>query len=192
MTKQIIIVKIENEFKANGKGGGYNLLKVTFTDQGKVMTRNVMSFVAKQVYEVLKDAKPNDLVEVTEQPSKDPRYVEFASAKILGTAPASSVSKAVGGTSSGGTYATAEERAATQRNIVRQSTVGYSLTLHTLQGKTKASLDDVLKVASEIEEYVFNGLSRDAVSQSVASAKKANSEHRAAQSADELNDDIPY
>jgi hypothetical protein len=53
------------------------------------------------------------------------------------------------------TYATAEERAQTQKYIVRQSSVSSALRLAEINGNKKAILAEILKDARVIEDWVM-------------------------------------
>lgn len=57
--------------------------------------------------------------------------------------------------SSGGNWATAEERAQTQVYIVRQSSLTNALKLLELQGNKKATTQDVVELASTFEAWVL-------------------------------------
>lgn len=55
----------------------------------------------------------------------------------------------------GGSWQTAEERAATQKYIVRQSSITNALKLLELRGDKKATVESVILVAEEFEAWVF-------------------------------------
>lgn len=70
------------------------------------------------------------------------------------SAPAASSSGTQKATTRGGDWPTAEERKATQTQIVRQSSLGHAVSLVTAQGNKKATPADVIRIAQAFEAFV--------------------------------------
>ena len=76
------------------------------------------------------------------------------------------------------TYATAEERAQTQKYIVRQSSITAALKLTEVRGDKKTNVGEILQLASQFEEWVYGNNQADVPE---ATADIA-----------DMEDDIPY
>lgn len=146
MSFQIEVLKVAVENK-----GKYRVAVVDHkTADGKVDSKKVMSFVAKDVFETLSKAQQGDSFEIVSEKDKN-GYWQWVSI----TAGKSSTSGVAGNSprvASKSTYETSEERAARQVYIVRQSSVANSIAL---LGEG-AGLEDVIKTAKAFEAYVFS------------------------------------
>lgn len=164
---KITIISVSNEFVAKAKGG-YNALTVNFTDErGKTTARKIFDFAAREVYAALKNATPGQVYEVSEQKNQK-GYDEFTSAtatteKVAVPAAGSAVPKS--------NYETADERAARQKLIVRQSSVSSAISLLVLQGDKKSTVNDVVQVAKQLEDFVYDRVDAKNASKTVAAAR---------------------
>lgn len=79
--------------------------------------------------------------------------------KVAPAASTSEPSKGSNKTPSGGgsSYPTKEERAATQMQIIRQSSLGHAVNLAGVQGSKKVSARDIIATAQEFVLYVTTG-----------------------------------
>lgn len=151
MAINIEVIRVDVESK-----GKYQVATVAYKGpDGKVDAKKLVSFANKAVYDLLKEAQSGDLFEVTSE--KDTNgYWQWTSATAVGkntggsSAPAGKVAQARSN------FETPEERAARQVYIVRQSSVSNAIAFHTAV-KDKVTIDDVLKTAKAIEQYVFAG-----------------------------------
>jgi len=160
MLIQIIATSVETKPTAKGS---YQQLEVTYknlTYQGKVEAKKIMSFGANApAFNLLSKAGPGSTWEVTvvknAQGYNDWPTVVASTGDVPSAVPEGlSTPKAqVGQTRS--TYETPEERAQRQVLIVRQSSVGHSLTLHAMGAKTPPKLEEVLGTAQKISDFVF-------------------------------------
>lgn len=184
---QIVFLSKREEKKPTAKGS-YTILTVNFRDaSGKVASRNIMSFVAKEVFNALQVGKENEIFEVTEDTNAK-GYKEFTSAKSTGTfdTPNSGASNGSDTKSSSvpkSNYETAEERANRQILIVRQSSLSTAVDYIKAVGNVKAKVSDIITIAKQLEGYVF-GVS---VNDKVESAVKAIQSQRSS----EMDDDLP-
>lgn len=183
---QIVFLSKKEEFKKTAKGG-YTLLTINFRDStGKVASRNIMSFIAKEVFNAFQDAKQNEIFEV-EEGTNEKGYKEFTSAKSTGSFdqgnPVSGPhNTATGSPTPKSNYETSEERANRQVLIVRQSSLSTAVDYIKAVGNTKAKVSDIITIAKQLEGYVF-GVS---VNDKVESAVKAIQSQR-----DEMDDKSP-
>lgn len=186
---QIVFLSKREEKKPTAKGS-YTILTVNFRDaNGKVASRNIMSFVAKDVFAALQVGKENEIFEV-EEITNAKGYKEFTSAKSTGTFDTGSVGSSGGPVDSAkhspapkSNYETAEERANRQVLIVRQSSLSTAVDYIKAVGNVKAKVSDVITIAKQLEGYVF-GVS---LNDKVESAVKAIQSQRSS----EMDDDLP-
>lgn len=168
MKIQVISSKVENVPTANG---GYNKVVVTYKnlDNGKIEVKQVMDFTIKQVFERLKEAQQDEVLDVRNEkkPGKDGKdywtWTEInrfdgavPAAPLKGDPPAERDTQAKSGyTTRANTYETPEERAARQILIVRQSCLSNAVIFHKDQGK-KPAVEDIIHVAKMFEDYVWD------------------------------------
>lgn len=155
MQIEVSQVAVENK-------GKYKVATVTYKGpDGKVEQKNLMSFGdSKAAYDKLSQATQGDLIEVTPTKIANKDGKEFwhwlaptvvGKAGISGKAGASNASPSASPRS---TYETPEERARRQVLIVRQSSVSNAIA-YCEYAKAKGGLDEVLKVAQVIADFVF-------------------------------------
>lgn len=163
------IVDVEIEKVDNGKGG-YEKAEVIYDVGGDKRTQKVMSFASPGVFKVLKTAKKGDTFEVNviKNPAGYNQWnsITPAGAPAAGAAPdapAAAPRTAAGTTATKSTYETADERAARQRLIVRQSSLTAALA--TLTPGSKAALDpeQVKALAESYTDWVFEKVAIDLV-----------------------------
>ena len=155
-------VTIEN----NGK---WSKAVVNYTTQdGKVETKNLMSFAKNGVYPVLSTAKQGETFEV-QLGKNDKGYWEFTSAtKTTGQgaqAPAGKATSPAGSPAPRSNFETPEERAARQVFIIRQSSLSTATSILSVGAKS-VSPKQVIDTAKELEAYVFG---KETVDHNIAS-----------------------
>ncbi len=159
MSKQIEVLKI-NRSKA-GKAGtkGYNVVEVAYKDpEGKTKGMKVLDFVQREVFSSLEGVNDGDYLDV-EFEQNDKGYWQFKSVqkgeKPVGTTEGQKTSSSSGSsTGRTGNWETAEERAARQVMIVRQSSLSTAVQLLALR-KDKAGASEVIEVAKQFESFVM-------------------------------------
>jgi predicted DNA-binding WGR domain protein len=165
----------------------YNILTINYTDAGKLASRKMFSFVAKEVYPVFAKASSGEYFEITEEKNAK-GYNDFTSAKSVGmVAPNSEQASAPAATAgspnksysapASSTYSTKEERDQTQIYIVRQSSIKHAIDTITLLGGKKITQDEILTLARKYENFVFGkGNETPSVSSSAQVAQQVNEE----------------
>lgn len=178
ITIEIINVGQAKHVPVPGKAGYYTI-EVAYKDNGKVGGRKFVSFKEPQVFEALKELQTGDTVQIAMEKEagtdgreywvwKEVTKVESSSEQASSPAPQAaqatpiatptSTGTKAGGKVLGSNYETPEERARKQVFIVRQSSVDQARQyLNTLIGENNATLEDILEVATKIEEHIFNG-----------------------------------
>lgn len=152
----------------------YHTIEVAYKADGKTSGKKLMSFLFPEVYETLSKASRGAVFEVTSV-KNDAGYwdwvkvVESGSAGLpapteQGAAPRDfkQESKAVKST-----YETAEERAARQILIVRQSSLSNAVATLAVGAKS-ITPTAVVALAKEYEDYVFGGTARERAEAAVA------------------------
>ncbi len=164
MNVNIKVISVENTFVPTAKGG-YNKLEVAYKNltTNKVESKILMSFgLTANVYKALADAKPNDVfcIESEKKPAADGKeYWTWLS--VAQTPPTNHNSMSEGQVSKPtsfpvkNTYETPEERAKKQVYIVKQSSLGSAIELLSIGAKTPPAKEDVLKLAQEFTDWVF-------------------------------------
>ena len=179
-TIKVLSIEIKNPPDPSKK---YTILTVNYTDNGKLNSRNILSFVAKDLYAAFSKAVSGESFEITEEKNAK-GYYEFTSAKSVGVL-SGTATEATGGTaprqassSSGSTYSNKEERDQTQIYIVKQSTLKAAIDTLPLLNLKKVGVQDVLSLAKQYEDYVFGRASSTvpSVVTSTQAAQRANEE----------------
>ena len=163
---QVKIVKVSTEWVEKGKNKWQKLNVVFVGEDGKVDGRNLLSFTNKEAFETLKAAQRDEVYELTEI-KNDKGYPEVKAAKKIAEAAASTSSNVSDATSSSkglssgvstatraGNWETAEERAARQVMIVRQSSLSTAQATLAVGAKALKG-SDVIGLAMEYEDYVL-------------------------------------
>jgi hypothetical protein len=161
---------------ATSKGGSYKKLEISYKDlskDGKVAGKKMVSFNDEGTFNKVVSAIPGKVYNVRLE--KDGDYWQWRSFEEALGEPAVSNSgastPAVANRSSSSpatrisNYETAEERAARQRLIVRQSSITAAITLSIHNSpKNNVPIAEVLALASQFEAFVFGeGQTQDAV-----------------------------
>ena len=143
MDLEIQVNSTENEDK-----GKYNQLTIGYTDlkSGKDFTYKLMSFLNKDGYELLKAAKRGDKFDVVCN-KNDKGYWQWDQITVLG----SQVKTQKANPAPRSNYETPEERALKQKYIVRQSSITSAIAML----GNKSTVEQVLQVAQQFEEFVF-------------------------------------
>lgn len=152
---QINIDLIDAEFsdvpKKNGKGT-YGQLTVTYkNDEGKVEAKKLLDFATPQdTFQKLRLAKKGDTFAIT-RVKNDNGFWEWTDISTQ-TAPVGKTAQVAAPGFSKPSYETADERAAKQLYIIKQSSISSAVALLAGSGASSA---DVLKTAQEFVDYVL-------------------------------------
>jgi hypothetical protein len=170
---EVVDVVREDKPSSNGKGT-YGVLTVTYRSNGKIAEKKLMSFTNPTVFKHFEKATKGDQIDVTSVKNDKTGYWDWT-AIGSGDAPAASTSQGTATPTrvTGSTYETKEERAAKQKYIVKQSSLSAAVSLLTVGAKTPPSAKDVIALADEFVNYVFDNTEAEALG-------------------DTLTDDIPY
>jgi hypothetical protein len=139
-------------------GKKYNVAEVFYeNDRGESKTWKLFDFSNPAVYETLKNAKQGDAFDiVTGKNDKD--FTEWRSATVAGAADAPAATPA-GRTGSTQTrtsnYETADERAARQVLIVKQSSLAQAVAFVKQDAANDATVDTVLDIAQQFTNWVM-------------------------------------
>lgn len=156
---QIKIIAVSDIKNVPTAKGSYDTLEVTYKNlsfDGKVEAKKLMSFTNKEVFNAIKSSSANDIFEITRQ-KDDKGYWQWIGIGPSNGAPAT-VSVTAKTTAPNpapkSTYETAEERAARQVMIVRQSSLATAVNLLKTDKKVPP-VAEILLVAKQFESYVF-------------------------------------
>ena len=148
-----------------GKKVPYSVFQLDYLTNGRAAKKQIMSFTP--VYKTLLASREGEEFEITTESNGE--FTNWVTAESKGVpvkapkeGPATSeTTTAKGATAFKSTYETPEERAKKQVYIVRQSCLAQAVAYYAAAGKDTAagtSVEDVLDVAKQFEEYVFNGV----------------------------------
>ncbi len=163
-TWTIIDVEAKSQPKKHGEGE-IDFLSITYKEpgfDGKIATKSKSMyepFTDKAVYTTIASANKGDEIVLRMEKNDRGYWDVVALADATSPAPARNISAATPsvnsngsrGTVSGSNYPTAEERAKTQNNIVRQSCLAQAVAFHS---KQEVSVDDVLETASAFIDFI--------------------------------------
>lgn len=159
MTEQIKIKVISVEVTNRGK---FDQAEVTFKNlnfDGKVDAKKLMSFTNQKVFDVIKKSQNGDQFTI-DRKKDDKGYWQWVGITSdsgdasSGISAAPVTGKPASTPAPKSTYETADERAAKQVYIVRQSSISAAVT--TLKtDKKNPTVQEVLDVAKQYEAYVF-------------------------------------
>lgn len=158
MQLQIEIINVASTTKPTSKGGSYVQLDVAYRrlDTGKVEGKKIMSFTNKDVFDALNGLPGGTQVTVTSEKNEKSGYWDWTAVTVGGVAQDKPATPKAGGgnPTPKSTYETAEERAARQVLIVRQSSL--SAAIATLKvDKSPADPSEVMKIADVYSNWVF-------------------------------------
>lgn len=156
---QISILSVTIEHMP-GKNGGYDKAEVAYKgEDGKVSGKNLVSFNAPDAFNVIKEAKNGDVLDVTAEKDAKGYWQWTKVVKLDATqvaAQQASPAKSTPATASPkNTYETPEERAIKQMYIVRQSAINAAIATLNPASNTEFSVEDVLQVAKTYEQFVY-------------------------------------
>ena len=149
---QIEVLSVTTNTVPTAKGS-YQVAEVAYKDEGgKVTGKKIMSFANKDVFTTISKAKTGDVFSVTSE-KDDKGYWQW---KTISTGMAQSSTSAKPGTATPrSTYETPEERKQRQDYIIRQSSLSSAIAALKTE-KSVPSVDDVLKVAEQFVQFVYN------------------------------------
>jgi len=159
---KVRILKVSQETKPTAKGS-YEMLTVNYrnVETDKNGSTRIPDFSAPDAFNALKNAAPDSTWEVKIQASEKggQKYFNWVGAQPIegGTVPEEDKKPPVARYTSQTSrdWETKEERAARQRLIVRQSSVTAAIALAQLGATTDGGVDDILKTAEQVENWVF-------------------------------------
>ena len=151
---RVSIINVEVEVVKPGPRG-YSKATVSFIQDGRNRTQNIMSFVNPQVFKDVKNYIGLDAeVEIgkNEKGYDEWKQIKAAdgvapSAQPQGTAPATRVT--------GSNYETREERARRQVLIVKQSSLSNAIDYYKNAGNAAVLEEDVMATAQRFADWVF-------------------------------------
>jgi hypothetical protein len=180
MQIQIIDVGTPNTHAAKN-GRSYQSIEVTYKgNDGKVSSKKLMSFSNPSVFKTISGLSKGASIDVVTT-KDDAGYWQWTGIND-GSQPAQAAPAAQAASSSttrvtGSNYETAEERAARQRLIVRQSSLSAAVSILTVGAKT-VDKEAVKSLAQELTNWVFETKQEEPLS--------------AIDNAIAMEDDIPY
>lgn len=149
---QITVTNVVPNTLAASNGRTYQQLEVYYkNDKGENLAKKLVSFTNPEVYKAAKNWQAGQEIEVNTVKNAKTGYWDWVS---IGGDNAVSETKSESKPATkvtGSNYETKEERAARQTYIIRQSSISSAVELLG-QGK---SVQDVLSVAKQFEDYVF-------------------------------------
>jgi len=157
------VVKIDVETTVQKKdGGSYPGWKLVYEEKGTGDVKTIAKHANSLKYNAalangLKELNAGDeftLEMVKEGEFWNPKNIFKGIQADTQTAPSKTSSAPKAG---GSTYPTADERKATQCQIVRQSSLGHAVNLANVQGVKKISARDIIVTAKEFELFVYSG-----------------------------------
>jgi len=162
---EIINVAISNPPTKAGNGKTYELLDVAYKNksfQDKVEGKKIVGFSSPQVTAVLKTAQFGDKFTVVREKDgefwKWTQLIKDGEDVPMAVQPTQTATPAVKPTATPtpkSTYETAEERAARQVMIVRQSSISSAIALLAANGGKKNTPEEVVATASLFEAFVM-------------------------------------
>ena len=133
----------------------YFTMEVNYkNEQGQTQGKKLMSFTAPEVFNTLKTASQGDTYDITTEKDKNGYWQWIAAVKAEGAATSGARPQPASQVQSRGSYETAEERAARQRLIVRQSSLSAAVATLTV-GSKSLNPEDVLLLAEKYNDWVF-------------------------------------
>lgn len=147
---QVTIREVNVENAPNGKR--YQIAKVVYDYRGENRNTQIFSFKNPSVFNILKDLPRNTTVDVEitqEGQYKNWSKVTPVTADVV-EKPAASTGRVIGSN-----YETPAERAARQVYIVRQSSISSAVELLKTGAKAPPTTEEVLRVAQEFVDFVF-------------------------------------
>lgn len=157
ITGKIVSIDL-NATITKAQGGTYKGAEIVFKDvNGKVQTKNIHENGLKYAPAVkngLESLEPGDNFTV-EMEKKDDFWTWISIKKGIEQEEKQKSTSQQSTTSKSTSWETAEERAARQKLIVRQSSLTNALAFLVLKGKTQATEEDVLETATTFYNWVF-------------------------------------
>ena len=181
----VVAVEIDVPVKKNGGGTyqGWSLVYKDNTGEIKTMSKHMNSLkYAQPLKNGLESLKAGDAFTLEQEKEGDfwnPKSIYKSEGAVSKPTTPTHAPQGKTVASSSSTYSTVEERAQTQKYIVRQSSITAALKLLELRGEKKAGVDDVLDFAAYFEAYVM-----DYEPTALADSSKS--------SFDDMDDDIPF
>lgn len=163
---QIEVVNVSVEDK-----GKYNMAVVAYRENGQLKEKKIMSFgAASAVYKVLSKASQGQKFDV-KATKNDKGYWDWTEI-TESNGESSKGGSTLGNPAPKSNYETAEERAMRQVLIVRQSSVSNAIEYLKANPKKVPTVQEVLMVAKQFEDYVFGKNQQEAAASSSLSEMK--------------------
>ena len=157
ITGKIVSIDL-NATITKASGGTYKGAEIVFKDaNGKVQTKNIHENGLKYAPAVkngLESLEPGDNFTV-EMEKKDDFWTWISIKKGIEQEEKQKTTTQQSTTTKSTSWETAEERAARQKFIVRQSSLTNAVAFLVLQGRTHATEEDVLETATTFYNWVF-------------------------------------
>lgn len=156
MQIQIIDVGMPNTH-ASKNGRSYQSIEVTYKgSDGKVSAKKLMSFSNPSVFKTISGLAKGATIDVvtTKDDAGYWQWTGINDGSTVSTQPTTTQSASPTTRVTGSNYETAEERAARQRLIVRQSSLSAAVAISTVGAKT-LDKEAIKSLAQELTDWVF-------------------------------------
>lgn len=169
------VVAIDLNATVKGKNGTYRGAELIYKDlaDGQAKTKafheNAFKFNAALKNGLTNLEVGDEFTAVLEK--KDDFWNWISVSKGVSAPPANIAPASTSAKSTSSTYTTAEERAETQKYIVRQSSITAALKLIEINGKKNQTANDVITIAEYFEAWVFGKKAEPAPAPKKAAAK---------------------
>jgi len=151
---QITLKEVTVETVTKGRNK-YQVANVVYAYNGDTRTQKIMSFANPDVFKAIQSFSPGDALEVA-LTKNEQGYTNWAKVQGLGSGNTMPNKAApAGGKVVGSNYETAEERKIRQMYIIKQSSISSAIELLKLNGKTDATAEDVVNLAQEFVDFVY-------------------------------------
>lgn len=147
MSFKIVLKEVNIEEVKKPGGRGYQVANVVYENNGQTKTQKIMSFANRDVYAAVQQFKAGQTLEV--ETTKNGDFTNWS--KITAVVSEEAAPAAKSGTVARSTYETADERAARQVLIVKQSAIAQAVA----SIGAGAPLEDYLARAQVFVDWVF-------------------------------------
>ena len=156
---KLSIISVNVSTKTSAKGKPYQVAEVIYkNDTGKVENKNITEY--STVFKSVCDAKPGQVFNVKSEKDANGYWQWTSFEQSVGeTAPVSANTGVAA--SSKGTWETAEERAARQVLIVKQSCLSNAVNTLSVGAKQAPNIEQVLSLAQTYTDWVFGNKQRE-------------------------------
>ena len=159
----ITVLNVEETTKKNKNGKNYSQLEIAYKDEnGKVTSKKIFSFSFPECFDVLKQAKKDQVFDINSVKNNDTGYWDWVQAKLFDApfTPTPADPDQPSKSNKTNTYSdpreTKQERVQRQRMIVRQSSLSNAISFN-----NGASVEEMLQTAETFENWVMRETARN-------------------------------